>query len=123
MSLANADALDCPLHSVRPLSPPPNMIRHTVAFKLKHPAGSAAEQEFLAAARRLATIPTVQNFEALRQTGQKNNFDFGLSMEFSSAADYQGYNQHPDHVHFVQTRWLPEVAEFLELDYEPLSGV
>ena len=98
------------------------MIRHTVAFKLKHPAGSAAEQEFLEAARRLAAIPAVQNFEALRQTGQKNNFDFGLSMEFSSAADYQSYNQHPDHVHFVQTRWLPEVADFLELDYEPLSG-
>jgi hypothetical protein len=98
------------------------MIRHTVAFKLKHPAGSAAEQEFLEAARRLAAIPTVRNFEALRQTGQKNNFDFGLSMEFSSAADYQSYNQHPDHVHFVQTRWLPEVADFLELDYEPLSG-
>ena len=98
------------------------MIRHTVAFKLKHPAGSAAEQEFLEAARRLAAIPTVQNFEALRQTGQKNHFDFGLSMEFSSAADYQSYQQHPDHVHSVQTRWLPEVTDFLELDYEPPSG-
>ena len=43
-------------------------------------------------------------------------------MEFSSAADYQSYNQHPDHVHFVQTRWMPEVTDFLELDYEPLSG-
>jgi len=99
------------------------MIRHTVAFKLKHPAGSAAEQDFLEAACRLAAIPTVQNFAALRQTGQKNHFDFGLSMEFSSAADYQSYHHHPDHVHFVQTRWLPEVTDYLELDYEPLSGV
>ena len=91
---------------------PPTMIRHTVAFKLKHPAGSAAEQDFLEAARGLAAIPVVQNFEALRQTGQKSHFDFGLSMEFSSAADYQSYHQHPDHVHSVQTRWIPEVTDF-----------
>jgi hypothetical protein len=32
------------------------MIRHTVAFKLKHPAGSAAERDFLETARRLAAI-------------------------------------------------------------------
>lgn len=98
------------------------MIRHTVAFKLKHPAGSAAERDFLQAGRRLAAIPTVRNFEALRQTGEKNHFDFGFSMEFSSAEDYQSYNLHPDHVRFVQTRWIPEVADFLELDYEPLGG-
>ena len=27
------------------------------------------------------------------------------------------YNEHPDHVRFVQERWLAEVSEFLELDY------
>ena len=27
------------------------------------------------------------------------------------------YNEHPDHVRFVQERWLSEVSEFLELDY------
>jgi hypothetical protein len=98
------------------------MIRHTVAFTLKHPAGSPSEHNFLETARKLADIPTVKNFEALRQTSKKNNFHFGLSMEFSCAEDYQFYNNHPDHVRFVQTRWIPEVSDFLELDYEPLNG-
>jgi hypothetical protein len=97
------------------------MIRHTVAFSLKHRAGSQAERDFLQAGRKLAAIPTVRNFEALRQTGQKNPYRFGFSMEFASPQDYQTYNEHPDHVHFVQTRWIPEVSEFLELDYEPLD--
>ncbi len=97
------------------------MIRHTVAFKLKHPAGSASERDFLEAARRLADIPTVKRFELLRQTGKKNHFEFGIAMEFSSSEDYQVYNNHPDHVHFVKTRWIPEVTDFIELDYEPLS--
>jgi hypothetical protein len=97
------------------------MIRHTVTFKLKHPAGSQPERDFLQAARKLANIPTVKKFESLRQTGKKNGYHFGLSMEFSSPQDYRIYNEHPDHVNFVQTRWIPEVSEFLELDYEPLN--
>jgi hypothetical protein len=97
------------------------MIRHIVVFKLKHPLGSQPEHDFLQAARILSTIPTVRNFEALRQTSRKNNYDFGFSMEFSSLQDYKIYNKHPDHVHFVQSRWIPEVSEFMEIDCEPLA--
>jgi hypothetical protein len=97
------------------------MIRHTVVFKLKHSAGSQAELDFLEAAQILATIPTVKKFERLKQVSKKNNYDFGFSMEFSSHQDYQIYNDHPDHVHFVQTRWIPEVSEFMEIDYEPVA--
>jgi Stress responsive A/B Barrel Domain len=93
------------------------MIRHTVAFKLKHPSGSELESAFLAAAHVLAAIPTVRQFECLRQVGKKNTFTFGLSMEFASQQDYDAYNIHPDHVHFVETRWKPEVLDFIELDY------
>jgi hypothetical protein len=39
-------------------------------------------------------------------------------MEFESLEAYQHYDTHPDHVHFVQTHWLSEVAEFMEIDYE-----
>ena len=95
------------------------MIRHTVVFRLKHAAGSAAEAAFLLAAMALATIPGVSSFERLRQTSKKNGYDFGFSMEFASAAEYEAYNAHPAHVDFVQTRWIPEVAEFMEIDYEP----
>jgi hypothetical protein len=93
------------------------MIRHTVVFRLKHEKGSKQELDFLRAAQELAEIPAVNNFECLRQVSEKNNFDYGLSMEFTSKEGYQSYNEHPDHVQFVETRWLPEVAEFMEIDY------
>jgi heme-degrading monooxygenase HmoA len=93
-------------------------IRHTVAFTLAHPEGSPAESGFLAAARALSTIPGVESFELLRETSPKNDYRFGISMEFADSAAYEAYNGHPDHVAFVQGRWLPEVSEFLEIDYE-----
>lgn len=95
------------------------MIRHTVAFRLKHPAGSAPERDFLRAAEVLVAIPGVRNFERLRQVGRKNQFTFGFSMEFESQQDYDSYNVHPEHVRFVESRWKPEVADFLEIDYAP----
>jgi hypothetical protein len=92
-------------------------IRHTVAFRLRHPAGSGEERLFLEAAARLAAIPGVEAFELLREVSPKNDYRFGISMEFADAGAYTGYNEHPDHARFVADRWLPEVAEFLELDY------
>jgi hypothetical protein len=96
----------------------PNRIRHTVVFTPKHAAGSAEEADFLAAAEGLAAIPGVEAFEILRETSPKNGYRFGISMEFADPAAYQGYNEHPDHVRFVQDRWLAEIEDFLEIDYE-----
>lgn len=96
------------------------MIRHTVVFRLKHPKSSAAEKAFLSAADVLAKIPGVRKFEKLRQVSGKNKFAFGFSMEFADASAYQAYDRHPEHVRFVSERWIPEVEEFLEIDYEPL---
>ena len=97
------------------------MIRHTVVFKLKHPAGSQPELDFLRSARKLSEISKVRNFECLRQISEKNGYNFGLSMEFDSSADYENYNSHPQHVEFVQTRWIPEVTDFMEIDYVPYT--
>jgi hypothetical protein len=96
------------------------MIRHTVAFRLHHAPGSLEELDFLTAARALADIPGVEAFEQLRQTSAKNDFAFGFSMEFADRAAYDGYNEHPVHTAFVADRWVPEVADFLEIDYAPL---
>lgn len=93
------------------------MIKHTVAFTLKHPPGSSEEKTFLEAGMALAKIPTVKHFECLRQTSCKSPFTFGFSMDFDTGDDYQAYNDHKDHVDFVKTRWIPEVIDFLELDY------
>jgi hypothetical protein len=92
-------------------------IRHTVNFTLHHPAGSSEESSFLEAAGKLAAINGVERFELLRQVGAKSDFRFGISMEFAGREAYDGYNEHPDHVRFVEERWVPEVADFLELDY------
>ena len=76
---------------------------------------------FLDAIRKLAVIPGVQKFELLRQTGKKNNYDYGVSMEFRSPKAYEDYNQYPDHIAFVQNYWVKEVSDFLEIDFEPLK--
>ena len=96
------------------------MIRHTVAFTLKHPAGSVEETAFLYAARILAAIPGVEKFEQLRQVSPKCAHSFGFSMEFADQAAYTVYNDHPDHVAFVRDRWVPEVEKFQEIDYVAL---
>jgi len=97
------------------------MIRHTVIFKLKYPKGSPEESKFLNAAAKLSSIPGVYNFESLRQTSRKNDYDFGLSMEFRTLKSYEEYNQHPDHTKFVETYWVKYVEKFLEIDYEPIK--
>ena len=96
------------------------MIRHTVAFRLRHPSGSAEEAAFLSEALVLRDIPGVQNYERLRQVSDKNEHAFGFSMEFADREAYDGYNEHPVHTAFVAGRWVPEVEAFQETDYEPL---
>ena len=93
------------------------MIRHTVVFALKHKQGSAEEKKFLEDALALSRIPTVKNFERLRQVSAKNGFKFGFSMEFDDQAAYDTYDVHPVHVAFVRDRWKIEIADFMEIDY------
>lgn len=96
------------------------MIRHTVAFRLHHAPGSAEEADFLAAARALADIPGVEAYEQLRQTSAKSDFTLGLSMEFADPSAHEAYNEHPVHAAFVADRWVPEVADFQEIDFTPI---
>ena len=73
----------------------------------------------MTSSRRLSAshFPGVETFELLAEVSPKNGYSFGISMEFADRAAYERYNEHPDHVRFVQERWLTEVSEFLELDY------
>jgi len=96
------------------------MIRHTIVFKLKYSTGSREESKFLNAAVKLSSIPGVHHFECLLQTSKKNNFEYGISMEFDTKEAYEDYNQHLDHVDFVETFWIRDVTDFLEIDFEPL---
>jgi len=96
------------------------MITHTALFHLKHTSGSPEEAAFLKAADVLSVIPGVENFQKLRQISPKNDFTFCFSMEFASQKEYDFYNSHPDHIAFVQGKWIPEVAAFMEVDYVKL---
>ena len=97
---------------------PDTIIRHTVAFKLKHPKGSTEEREFFDASTKLSTIPALQNFKTFRETSPKNDYDYFFYMEFESPEDYEAYNTHPDHVEFVEKYWVKDVDKFIEIDYE-----
>ncbi|GAA1853524.1 Dabb family protein [Microbacterium koreense] len=93
-------------------------IQHTVVFRLIHAPGSAEEADFLDSARTtLAAIPGVTDFTVRRQVSPKSTFTHGFSMVFADQAAYDAYNAHPRHVDFVQGQWVPQVAEFQELDF------
>lgn len=98
----------------------PGRIRHGVVFTLKHAEGSPEEADFLKANAELASIPGVEAFELMREVSPKNPYRFALTMEFVDRAAYDAYSAHPDHVSFVEGRWIPEVADFLEIDSEAL---
>jgi len=94
-------------------------VQHMVIFNLSYPQGSADAEKFLADGTRILTgIPVVRNFQAFKQVSDKNDYQYGFSMVFSNREDYTTYNNHPDHVAFVQDRWLKEVTEFLEIDFQ-----
>jgi len=98
------------------------MMVHSVFFRLKHQRNSDAEKIFLAKGAALAELPGVQQFSILEETSPKNDFTFGFFMQFCDQAAYEAYNNHPDHVKFVQEVWLEEVADFQEIDYVPYTA-
>ena len=92
------------------------MIRHAALFRLIHEAGSAEERAFLLTLSALRHIPGVDDFAISEEISPKNPYAFAVSMTFADQAAYDAYNSHPLHVTFVQSRWVPEVAEFMEHD-------
>jgi len=108
---ANTGAKNCTLKK--------GEVQHMVIFNLSYPIVSAEAQKFIQDGTRILTgIPVVKNFQAFNQVSKKNKYQYGFSMVFANQADYTTYNNHPDHVAFVQNRWLKEVNDFLEIDFE-----
>jgi hypothetical protein len=108
---ANAGAETCILKN--------GEVQHMVIFNLSYPKDSVEAQKFIQDGTRILTgIPVVNNFQAFNQVSPKNKFQYGFSMVFANRNDYATYNNHSDHVAFVQNRWLKEVSEFLEIDFE-----
>jgi len=94
-------------------------IQHMVIFNLPYKKGSSKAVKFLNDGNRILTkIPVVRDFQVFLQVSSKNDYQYGFSMVFSNQEDYETYNNHPDHLAFVEERWLKEVTEFLEIDFE-----
>ena len=94
-----------------------NEIQHMVIFNLPYAEGSVEADKFLEDGTRILTaIPVVNNFQAFHQVSEKNDYQYGFSMVFANQEDYNTYNMHPDHVAFVEERWMKEVTDFLEID-------
>ena len=94
-------------------------VQHMVIFDLSHPKGSPEAEKFLADGRQiLSKIPVVKNFQVFNQVSLKNDYSYGFSMVFKDQSDYATYNNHPNHVAFVENRWKKEVTRFLEIDFK-----
>jgi hypothetical protein len=89
---------------------------------MKENIDSLRLKQFLKASLELTNIPGVINFKSWKQVSEKNAFQYGLSMEFATLEQYQQYNHHPTHVAFINEQWIPCVADFLEIDYEPITA-
>lgn len=88
---------------------------HSVIFKLKHSSDSVEAKDFWDAAKKLANISGVQNFECLKQTNPTNKFEYGLSMVFENQTVYDNYSNHPQHVQFIEQFWMKDVEDFWRL--------
>jgi hypothetical protein len=93
------------------------MIRHSVILKLKESISHESKKAFFDAVDKLKEIPDVKTFEVLNQISPKNKFEFGISMEFDNQEQYDTYSNHPAHLDFIQNFWIPNVEDFLEIDY------
>jgi Stress responsive A/B Barrel Domain len=95
-------------------------MQHSVIFSMNENIDALRTKEFIIEAKKLSTISGVLNFKAWKQVSKKNNFQYGLSMEFKSEEDFQIYNNHPIHKDFIDQQWIPCVSDFLEIDLESL---
>ena len=94
-------------------------IQHMVIFDLKHEKGSALADKFLKDGQQiLSNLPVVQNFQVFDQVSLKNDYSYGFSMVFAGQQAYETYNNHPNHVAFVENRRKKEVTRFLEIDFK-----
>lgn len=98
------------------------MVKHSVIFTFKSKVDKNIQQTFLEASAKLASIPGVKNLEVLKQISEKNNYDYGILMEFDNHDAYQSYNIHPQHQRFIEEYWLQYVDQFMEIDFDVIPS-
>ncbi|BDF58554.1 hypothetical protein CE91St36_13710 [Christensenellaceae bacterium] len=94
-------------------------IRHMVVFSLKYPKDDPRTADFFKTAKRIfSNIPIAKNFMMCSEISPKNGYDYGFSFDFMTQADYDAYNQIPEHLAFIEERWNKEVSDFMEIDFK-----
>jgi len=92
------------------------IIRHAGLLTFKSTVSEQVKIDFFLALKALEEIPGVQQMEISKQISTKNPFEYAFSMVFDSQTIYDAYTNHPQHDAFVQTWWIPNVEDFMEID-------
>ncbi|MFZ4719891.1 MAG: Dabb family protein [Ilumatobacteraceae bacterium] len=100
------------------------MIRHVVMFRWQEGVGADhVEATKVALAQLPAAIPQIRNYTFGADIGvNATNFDFAVSAQFDTTADYLTYRDHPAHVAFVQTYAAPFWLERCAVQFEEPTG-
>ncbi|MGH3277948.1 MAG: Dabb family protein [Trebonia sp.] len=95
------------------------MIRHTVLFKWT--AEATEEQKYQTAAevaKLPATVACVRAFAAGPDAGlAEGNYDFAVTADFDSEADYLSYRDDPGHRELIQRYIRPILAERVAVQF------
>lgn len=98
------------------------MITHVVVFWTDKPQDTNRDRLIQAANDLLGRIPGAQNFRvgapvASNRGVVDDSFCFAISMDFPDQAAADTYQQHPEHIRFVNEFVKPLVKRFVVYDY------
>ncbi|MFM2076886.1 MAG: hypothetical protein RJA49_776 [Actinomycetota bacterium] len=96
------------------------MIRHVVMFRWKDGVDAGHVEATAAALSRLpALIPQIVSYAYGPDLGiAPVNFDFAVTAQFASRADFEAYRDHPDHQAFVGAFIAPFAADRFAVQFE-----
>jgi len=95
------------------------MLRHVVMFRFREEAPADARESIEAGLARLpGRIPEIESYRFGADLGlREGNFDYCLVADFTDAAAFARYAEHPEHRRFVEERLAPVVAERVSVQY------
>ena len=96
-------------------------VNHSVIIYFRRELSVIEREAILLASRNLPTlIHVIRSFKCGFDLGLSSspNMAFSLSAEFDSVTDYKSYQNHPSHIHFVETHVKPNMSDRKAIQYE-----
>lgn len=101
------------------------MFSHIILFKFKDYVAPVRALELLENLGEVtAGIPEVKAYrygENDRDNSHNQQFDYAFVMDFTSKVDRYSYQDHPDHLSFIETYLNPHIADAIVFDMENIS--